>query len=227
MLLALALLIADFASLMANADAALANRDFRGALFAYQDATRADPASATALVKLGETYARMGHDPEAIVQFSQALRLEPQNAAASRGVKASRERLAVLAPRPKPDEAGARERYGNAVRLIHEKKFAEAMPLLDEALKIKPRYAVALVARGSAHMGLAEHQAAAADYESAHQADPAMAAPLFGLAEAFRAIGDLHKATQFYRDYAASPSPDVQPQLKEYALRTAQALAAP
>ncbi len=223
MLLAL-FLLADFASLIANGDAAFAQRDFRAALFAYQDATRADPASVAAVVKLGETYARMGHDVEAIAQFTQALRLDPHDAATEKELAASRERLAIVSPK-RAEELTARERYGTAVKLIHEKRFADALPLLDEALRLRPGYGVALVARGSAHMGLSQHEAAAADYEAARVADPSMASPLFGLAEAFRALGDAHKAAQFYREYASSPASDVQPQLKEYALRNAQALA--
>ena len=225
MLLALAVLLADFASLVANGDAAFAHHDFHAALFAYQDATRAEPANVTAAVKLGETYARMGHDAEAIAQFTQALRLDPRNGPATQDLAAARQRLAILSPR-RSDEATAREQYGTAVKLIHEKRFAEAVPLLDDALRIKPGYGVALVARGSAHMGLSQHQAAAADYEAARTADPSLASPLFGLAEAFRALGDVPKAAQFYRDYAESPASDVQPQLRDYALRNAQALAA-
>src|SRR6266850_5705056 len=156
MMLALLVLLADAASLMAAGDKAYAAKDFRTALFAYQDATREDPTSAIVLVKLGETYARMGHDPEAIEQFHRALKLDPGNAAALHGLAASRERLAILSP-PKPaepppkvvDEAGARERYTAAVKMIND------------------------------------------------------------------------------RDYAASTAPDVQPQLREYAARNAQALASP
>src|SRR3954470_24129611 len=131
MLLALAILLADLASTLANGDAAFADHDFHAALFAYQDASRADPNNVLALVKLGETYARMGHDVEAIGEFNQALRLDPRNAAAAQDLAASRARLAVLAPR-RADELTARERYGSAVKLIHEKRFADAIPLLDE-----------------------------------------------------------------------------------------------
>src|SRR6266403_1978366 len=132
MQLALLVLLADAASLMAAGDKASAEKDFRTALFAYQDATREDPSSAVLLVKLARTYARMGHDPEAIEYFSRALRLDTKNAAAAHGISASRERLAAFAP-PKPqrqpepqpesepepmlDEAGARERYTAAVKL--------------------------------------------------------------------------------------------------------------
>ena len=249
------LLAADALSLMSAGDKAFAARDFRDALFAYQDLTREDPGSAMVWVKLGETYARMGHDQEAIESFSRALRLEPRNAAAQQGVGASRERLATLAP-PKPaahaarlasyappqpevtapsqpeiappkpaiDEAGARERYTVAVRLINERNYSEALTALDDALRRKPGYAVALVARGSARMGLLDYDAAAADYSAARGADPSLASPLFGLAEAYRALGQPAKAAQLYREYASSPAPDVQPALRDYALRSAQSL---
>jgi len=235
MQLALLVLLADAASLMAAGDKAYAAKDFRTALFAYQDATREDPSSAIVLVKLGETYARMGHDPEAIEQFQRALKLDRGNSAALQGLAAARERLAILSP-PKPaeppppkivDEAGARERYTAAVKMINDRKYAESLPILDQALEKKPGYGVALVARGSAHMGLLQYDAAAADYTAARAADPSLASPLFGLAEACRALGQSAKAAEFYREYAASTAPDVQPQLRDYAARNAQALASP
>jgi tetratricopeptide (TPR) repeat protein len=236
----LALLLADAASLMFAGDKAVAARDFRTALFAYQDATREDPSSAVVMVKLADTYARLGHDPEAIEYYSRALRLEPKNTAAAQGLGNSRERMAMLAPPPprreepppRPletktvDEAGARERYTAAVKMINDRRYADAVPVLDEALQRKPGYGVALVARGSAHMGLLQYEAAAADYSAARASEPSLASPLFGLAEAYRAMGQGTTAAQLYKEYAASPSPDVQPLLRDYASRNAQALAA-
>ena len=246
MSLLLALLLADAASLMTAGDKAFAAKDFRTALFAYQDATREDPTSAIVLVKLGDTYSHMGHDAEAIESYARALKVDPKNTAAAQGITASRERMAMLAPvsppepppkpvealkpveAPKPvDEAGARERYTAAVKLIHERKYAEAIPILEEALQKKPGYGVALVARGSAHMGLLQYEAAAADYSAARASDPSLASPLFGLAEAYRAMGQGGKAAQMYKEYAASTAPDVQPQLRDYAAKNAQALANP
>src|SRR5712664_2676181 len=126
MLLGLLVLLADAAWLMAAADRAYAAKAFRPAPFAYQDATREDPSSAIVLVKLADTYARMGHDPEAIEYFTRALKLDRGNSTASQGLAAARERLAILSPPPKPaepppkvvDEAGARERYTAAVKMI-------------------------------------------------------------------------------------------------------------
>jgi tetratricopeptide (TPR) repeat protein len=224
--LLIAVLLGDATSLIAAGDKALASRDLRAALVAYQDATREDPSSAAVFVRLAGTYAKMGHDAEAIEWFQHALRIDSRSAAAQMGVAAARERLAILSPpKPRIDEAGARERYTAAVALINERKYGEALTALDDALRRKPGYGVALVARGSAQMGLLHYEAAAADYAAARSADPSLASPLFGLAEAYRAMGQPQKAAELYREYATSAAVDVQPQLKEYAARNAQALA--
>ncbi len=224
--LLLAVLLGDAASLIIAGDKASASHDLHAALVAYQDATREDPANAGVYLRLAGTYAKMGHDPEAIEYFQYALKLDRRSAEAQHGIAAAKERLAILAP-PKPqlDEAGARERYTAAVALINERKYSEAVVALDDALRRKPGYGVALVARGSAQMGLLHYDAAAADYEAARTADPSLASPLFGLAEAYRAMGQQQKAAELYREYATSGAVDVQPQLKEYAARNAQALA--
>lgn len=224
--LLIAALLGDATTLIAAGDKASSARDLHAALVAYQDATREDPANANIYVRLAGTYARMGHDSEAIEYFQHALKLDRRNGEAQQGIAAARERLAVLSPpRPQLDEAGARERYTAAVTLINERKYADALVALDDALRKKPGYGVALVARGSAQMGLLHYDAAAADYAAARNADPSLASPLFGLAEAYRALGQPQKAAELYREYATSAAVDVQPQLKEYAARNAQALA--
>jgi tetratricopeptide (TPR) repeat protein len=218
---------------IAAGDRAFAGKDFRTALFAYQDAILAEPRNVEALVKAGNAYARMGHDDEALDQWGRALHLDPQNRAARDGAAAARERKAALAgvaPPPPlttaaPDEAGARAHYTKGVALIRERKFEDALLELDQSLALKPGFAVAFVARGSARIGLGKYQDAIADYAAAQKADPGLASPLFGLAEAFRGLGQMEKAAEMYRRFAASNAPDAQPSLKEYALQNAQALA--
>jgi len=61
------LLAVDTVSLIAAGDRAFAARDFRAALVVYQDLTREEPGSAPVWARLGETYARMGHDAEEFV----------------------------------------------------------------------------------------------------------------------------------------------------------------
>ena len=226
---------------VAEGDRAFNAKDFRAALFAYQDAISADPRNAEALLKAGNAYARLGHDDEAIEQWNRALQLDPQSAAARDAIAAARERKGELAqkpavrpaavpapPLPLPpqiDEAGARAHYGKGVALIGDRKYGEALAELSQSLSIKPGWSSALIARGSARIGLGKYDEAIADYTAARQADPSLAAPLFGLAEAYRGLGQTDKAADLYRQFAASNAPDAQASLKGYALQNAQALA--
>jgi len=238
----------DPAMLIAKGDAAFAAKDFRTALFAYQDAILADPKNVPALLKAAQAYAKMGHDPEAIDQWNKVLSLDPRNAEARDSLAAARDRLALLRPAgavplttpppaaapapaaqpplaPAPvDEAGALAHYKSGVELINQRKYAEAVAELDQSVALKPRFAVALVARGSANIGLGKYQEALADYSAARDADPLLASPLFGLAEAYRGLGQSQKAAELYRQFAGSSAPDAQQRLKDYALQNAQSL---
>ena len=136
---------------------------------------------------------------------------------------------------PVPDEQGARRHYAAGVALVREaagesealaraKKYQDAVTELTAALADKPGYAVALIARGSARIGLGKLQDSVQDYSAAHLAAPQLAAPLFGLAEAYRGLGDPTRAAQLYREFASSSAPDAQANLKAYALHSAQVL---
>jgi tetratricopeptide (TPR) repeat protein len=232
---AVAIAPAPKTDLVNKGDAAFAAKDFRTALFAYQDAIVADPKNVDALVKAGDTYAVMGHDPEALSQYNKALRVDPVNQAAKEGIAAVHERDAVLEPPPPPvrvqvepkiDEAAARAHYTIGVGLVRERKYDDAIAELDRSLRARPGFAVALVAHGSARIGQGRFEDAIADYTAAQKADPSLASPLFGLAEAYRGIGQNEKAADFYRQFAASRAPDAEPGLKDYALQNAQALTA-
>jgi tetratricopeptide (TPR) repeat protein len=256
----------DVPAKIAEGDSALAAKDFRIALYAYQDAIMADPKNVAARVKAGQVYVKMGHDPEAIEQWNRAIALDPQNGEAQEGLAAafSRRELrrpapqgttvvttappaapvpatpappapAVATPAPAPavasaaapqveDEAGARRHYSAGVALIHDRKYEAAVAELDQAIALRPAYANALIARGSARISLGRYQDAAQDYTAARAADPALAAPLFGLAEAYRQMGDAPKAIELYRAFAQSTAPDAQPDLKSYAKQTADSL---
>jgi tetratricopeptide (TPR) repeat protein len=251
----------DVGAKIAEGDSALAAKDFRIALYAYQDAIMADPKNVAARVKAGQVYSKMGHDPEAIEQWNRAIALDPQNGEAQEALAAAFARRelrkpapqgttvvtvappAAAAPPPAPaaappapavasaaappaaeDEASARKHYSAGVALIHERKYELAVAELDKALALRPAYANALIARGSARISLGRYQDAAQDYSAARAADPALAAPLFGLAEAYRQMGDAPRAIELYRAFAQSSAPDAQPDLKAYAKQTADSL---
>ena len=248
----------DVSAKIAEGDSALAAKDFRVALYAYQDAIMADPKNVPARVKAGQVYVKMGHDPEAIEQWNRAIALDPGNAEAQEGLGAAFARrelrkpqpqgttVVTVAPSPAPaaeqmpapppapvasvpatpqgDEASARRHYSAGVALIHDRKYDAALAELDQAIAQRPAYANALIARGSARISLGRFQEAAQDYAAARAADPSLAAPLFGLAEAYRQLGQTPKAIEMYRAFADSSAPDAQPNLKSYARQTAESL---
>jgi tetratricopeptide (TPR) repeat protein len=292
----------DPAAKVAEGDSAYAAKDFRIALYAYQDAIMADSKNVAARVKAGIVYAKMGHDPEAIEQWNRALALDPSNQDAQDGLAGAQARRAArqsgttivtvtppataaaaatampatatatsappaamppaspspataamtaapavanplttltavpaastappsFAPAPAVatgvDETAARQHYSAGVSLMRDRKYEAAVAELDQAIVLRPGYANALIARGSARISLGRFPEAAQDYGAARAADPTLAAPLFGLAEAYRQMGEPARAIEMYRAFAESNAADAQPNLKAYARQTADSL---
>jgi len=82
-------------------DRAFLAGDYRGALFAYQDAVYLAPKSPAAHVKLGRAYLALRYPPQAIAQAEQALALDPEHADARRlleDAKGAPSRPAASAP---------------------------------------------------------------------------------------------------------------------------------
>jgi tetratricopeptide (TPR) repeat protein len=236
---------------LADGDRAFEAKDFHAALFAYQDAVMAEPGNAQARVRAGRAYARLGYAEEAAEQWNLALAADPTNAEASQLLAAGGGRKVELSPvppaplsepgmpvvvaAPSQDEEGARRHYAAGAALVREaeaagkqeaqaKKYLDALAELNKAVSLHPGYANALIARGSARVGLGQLREAVEDYWAAQAADPSLAAPLFGLAEAYRSLGETERAAQMYRAFASSNAPDAQPTLKAYALKSAEAL---
>jgi tetratricopeptide (TPR) repeat protein len=236
---------------LADGDRAFEAKDFRTALFAYQDAVMAEPGNAQARVRAGRAYARLGYAEEAAEQWNLALAADPKNAEASQLLAAAGGRrmepapappaplsepgVPVVVAAPSQDEEGARRHYATGAALVREaeaagkqeaqaKKYLDALAELNKAVSLHPGYANALIARGSARVGLGQLREAVEDYWAAQAADPSLAAPLFGLAEAYRSLGENERAAQMYRAFAGSNAPDAQPTLKAYALKSAEAL---
>lgn len=232
-------------------DKDFAAKKYRDALFAYQDAMQSDPRSVEALLKAGDSYAKLGYGDEAIEHWNRALALDPSNQAAKDSLAAYKARRAgevapavpqqvaitpsapttvKITPVSQPPAAPssmevAKAHYVAGVGLVRERKFDAAITELDQAVAARPNFAVALIARGSAKIGLSRFQEAIDDYSAARSADGALAAPIFGIAEGYRGLGQNEKAAEFYRAFAASTAPDAPTQLKQYALQYAQSLA--
>ena len=132
---------------------------------------------------------------------------------------APRTRTYRLTPDPLDAPAtapSAAQRYRSALDLVARRDYRGAIALLDEAIVLDPRLAVAYTARASARFGLGGFRDAADDYKAAIGLDPALATPLYGLAECYRLLGD-PLAGELYQRYAASRAPDVREDLRSIA----------
>ena len=110
------------------------------------------------------------------------------------------------------------------MRLINARKYGDAVTALTEAVKDDPSLAVAWIARGSAYVGVRRYHEAIQDYQKGHQLAPQMAAPLFGLGEAHRALGQNADAAKYYTQYAESHARDADAHLQDLARQWAARL---
>jgi tetratricopeptide (TPR) repeat protein len=111
------------------------------------------------------------------------------------------------------------------VRLVLSRDYSAAVQALNDALAADPTLAVAYTARGSANVGLRRFYEAAADYQDALRLDPTRASPLYGLAEAYRALGRSSDARIYYDRYAVSTAVDARASLQAEARSKSAALA--
>jgi tetratricopeptide (TPR) repeat protein len=125
---------------------------------------------------------------------------------------------------PAASGPSAAQRYRTALDLVARREYAAAVTELSEAIAAEPRLAVAYAARASAQFGLGRYRDAADDYKAALGLDPALATPLYGLAECYRLLGD-PLAAEMYGRYASSRAADVREDLRAIAVRRAGELA--
>ncbi len=220
------------AALIAEGDRALRGGNAAGAVQAYQGALQLDPTSVEALFKQGNALAKLGDYRSAIEKWQRVVQFSTDAAvrkAAQDNVDKARARLAQAAretPLAGSPLARAREAYERGVQLVLSRDYAAAVEALTNALAADATLAVAYTARGSANVGLRRFYEAAADYQDALRLDPTRAAPLYGLAEAYSALGRAADARLYYDRYAASTAADVQPALQDAARSKSAALAA-
>ncbi|HEY7725496.1 MAG TPA: tetratricopeptide repeat protein, partial [Anaeromyxobacteraceae bacterium] len=198
--------------------------DWRGALFAFQEAVNLSPRSAAPRLRLGDAYEKLGYHDEAAKQFDLAAALEPPGVEAQR--RAERARAAREGRAPPPEPAAAQPRppgppdtpaagaYEQGVSFVSRGQYAEALAALDEAIRRDPRLPVAYTARGAALFGLGRYVEAAGDYRTALALDPAQATPLFGLGECYRLLQQPAAAVEHYGRYVQSVAPDAREDLR-------------
>jgi len=198
----------------------------REAAFVLLEALAADPSNVEAQFKLGNAYARMKDYPLAIDAWERARALSQDVAvhqsAASNLTKArdrlsrreSEARYAHATELTPAERKSAHEAYEAGVAAVGRREFGLAEKLFNVAIEIDPGLAEAFIARGSARIGLRTYELAAMDYDHAVGLAPQLAAPIYGLAEAYRALGRREKAREFYLHYAQSSLQDARPELQ-------------
>ena len=75
-------------------------------------------------------------------------------------------------------------------KLIQDDKFADAIPLLTQAVTLNPYLATAFNARGYAHFRLKQFKEALSDFDSAIKLNPAYANAYTNRSSVRRAVGD-------------------------------------
>ncbi len=226
---------------IAAGDKAMAEKRYRDASFAYQDAVNSSPDNVEGLFKLGNAYAVLGYYPQAIDKWTRVLQVSSDAAvrtSAQENIIKAQSKMTQLGggspqsqgkpPSPGPVAPTIREQarvaYEQGVKQINGRDFAGAVMSLTTAVQHEPTLAVAYVARGSAYIGLKRYTEAVADYSYALKLDAGMSSPLYGLAEAYRAMGRVVDARSYYERYVSSSAPDVRPELKSDARIKAESL---
>ncbi|GMU08134.1 tetratricopeptide repeat protein [Corallococcus caeni] len=223
-----------------DGDALMRERRYREAAFAFLDAEHAAPDHVEARFKLGNALAVLGYYARAIEEWETASRLTQDAAirqSAQDNITRARVKQAEAGASPQavgqPPGSGpvadttraqARRAYEQGVQHISQRAYAPALQTLTQALQQEPLLTVAYIARGSANIGLRRYAEAAADYQFALKLEPDSASPLYGLAEAYRALGRNLEARELYERYARSTAADVRPELKEESRQKAERL---
>jgi tetratricopeptide (TPR) repeat protein len=156
----------------------MVRRDFRRAAFAYRLSTIVDPKFVVGWYGRAMAHTDSGNFIAAIAEYSEGLRLEPNDASAhvsrgnlyrwtddlSRAISDFDE-----AVRLDPKEPTYREVRG--CFLLDQRKFDLAIEDFTEAVRSDPQYAVAHLYRGVACHCLGRYEEAIADYTSAIEVD--------------------------------------------------------
>jgi serine/threonine protein kinase len=156
----------------------------------------------------GKTYAALGRRTEALADFDEAIRLDPNDAIAytNRGLtyadsgrhsKALADHDAAI--RRDPTLATAYTNRGNTYRALnrHEAALADH----DAAIRLDPKLALAYSNRGISFRALGRHIEALADYEAAIRLDPNFAMARNNRGNAYGALG---RSVEALEDYEAA-----------------------
>lgn len=98
-----------------------------------------------------------------------------------------------------PNPLRARRAFCAGRAAMYRRQHAEAMTLLQDAVRLEPRGAVAYNALGIGHLQQAQYREALPQFETAAQRAPKWAYPHFNAALAYVALGQFARAEESYR----------------------------
>jgi tetratricopeptide (TPR) repeat protein len=216
---------------LTEGDRLMQEKKFREASFAFQEAASLDSSNIEAQFKLGNAYALLGYYAQAIERWGRVAQLSSDpgvRRSAEDNIARAQQKMAqttqvsptesakIPGTGPMADavRAEARRFYEQAVQLIGQRRYGDALAALNECLRREPALAVGYIARGSSLIGLRRFPEAVTDYQYSLRLDPNLASPLYGLAEAYRGMNRLDESRQHYTRYVSSQSPDVRAELQ-------------
>lgn len=164
------------------------------------------PTSVLAHLLLGDTYLQgLKQAQKAETAFRQALELDEHNVGGWMGL------AAALSAQGKTDDAfdtylraaqlvptDPRPLHNRARLLAAQTRLADAIEVLDEAIRIAPTYLAAYIDKGDLHLLQDDYEQAIASYREGSKAVPDSAYPHFKLAVAFQARQQWSAAEQSY-----------------------------
>jgi Flp pilus assembly protein TadD len=110
-------------------------------------------------------------------------------------------RRQTTAPPTTPRAAEVKQRFDQAVVMLHAKRYDEAATALHRVLALAPKMPEAHVNMGFALLGLGRAKAARDFFDTATELAPGQANAYYGLAMAYESLGDLRLALSAMRSY--------------------------
>gem|GEM_PF-7028624 len=211
----------------------------RDAVFALQEAVQANPKNMRALYELAEAYASLDYFAQAAERWEKVLEADIPQALRSqtkdklenayrqldaRGIphKGSSQNTKVIqlqkkagpVPQSKPMDPKAQEAFLKGTVLFNDKDYAGAIQQYDIAIVIHPDISELYSARGSAWLASNDPTRALADFSQAKQHGPALALPIYGIAEANYALERFSDALTNYELFLQSTAADAKEEMR-------------
>ncbi|NOZ87582.1 MAG: tetratricopeptide repeat protein [Deltaproteobacteria bacterium] len=187
----------------AEADTAFSGGDLSHAVLAYRDSLAKHEANLSSRFKLAAVYAKQGRMTMAVRQLAKLLDIDPAHPQARKALEAMKEDPAVSSA------AGAvLEKAGRVSSLLSRAsdycslgKYAEAIPMLSNALEIDRKCILCQVELGTAYAGQGKFAMAAVQYTKALSFMPGIKSAIYGLAQVEAKAGHKVRAKKLFELY--------------------------